>query len=89
MEVYSNTTDTPTLKMVRVNSSKTYYYAPYQIKCFYNKKLHFKKSSKIVLKRWNGKITARVVHNYTERIHKAIDRKISPTGNFFSFIKSI
>ena len=37
MEVHSNTTDTPTLKMVTVNSSKTYYYAPYQINCFHKK----------------------------------------------------
>jgi hypothetical protein len=44
---------------------------------------------KIILERGTGKITARVIHDYPERIHKAIDKKISPSGKSFCFIKSI
>jgi hypothetical protein len=44
---------------------------------------------KILLETGNGKITIRVIHDYPERIHTAIDKKISPTGKSFCFIKSI
>ena len=46
------------------------------------------KEAHIILERRNGKIIARLIHNYPERIHKAIDKKISPTGNFFVFSKA-